>query len=483
VTGPTGGMSDFNPLDSIGDRLMQVTEINAEGLKREFKVVVPAGQLQTRVQNKLDEIARQVAMPGFRPGKVPMNIVRRKYGGAVMGEILETAVNDGAGQAITGNGLRPAMQPKIEITKYEEGSDLEFTVAVEVLPEIKTMDFGSIKLERDKAVVPDSEIDEALANIAERNESSEPVKRAAKSGDVVVIDFVGKLDGVAFPGGTAEGYSLKLGSNTFIPGFEDQLVGKKAGQDAEVNVTFPAEYGNEALAGKPAVFEVKVNEVRAPKAAELDDELAKKVGLESLDALKTAIRDEIARELDGISRMKLKRALLDALSDGHDFPVPAGMVEAEFEVIWKQVEADKTAGRLDAGDAAKSDDELKADYRVLAERRVRLGLLLAEVGRVNEITVTQEDLNRGIMMEARRYPGQEHLVLQYYQKNQDALESLRAPLYEEKVVDFIIELAKITDKEVSVADLRKDPDEAATAEAEAPKPKKKAAAKKKAAEE
>lgn len=462
---------------------MQVTEINAEGLKREFKVVVPAGQLQTRVQDKLAEIARQVAMPGFRPGKVPMNIVRKKYGGAVMGEILENAVNDGAGQAITGNGLRPAMQPKIEITKYEEGSDLEFTVAIEVLPEIKTMDFGSIKLERDKAVVPDSEVDEALANIAERNESSEPVKRAAKSGDVVVIDFVGKLDGVAFPGGTAEGYSLKLGSNTFIPGFEDQLVGKKAGQEVEVNVTFPAEYGNESLAGKPAVFEVKVNEVRAAKAAALDDELAKKVGMESLDALKAAIRDEISRELDGISRMKLKRALLDALSDGHDFPVPPGMVEAEFEVIWKQVEADKEAGRLDAADAGKSDDELKAEYRTLAERRVRLGLLLAEVGRVNEITVTQEDLNRGIMMEARRYPGQEHLVLQYYQRNQDALESLRAPLYEEKVVDFILELAKITDKEVSIADLRKDPDEAAPAEAAAPKPKKKAAAKKKAAEE
>ncbi len=480
---PTGGNSDFNSLDSIGDRLMQVTEINAEGLKHQFKVVVPAAQLETRMQDKLAEIARNVAMPGFRPGKVPMNIVRKKYGGAVMGEILENAVNDGAGKAITDGSLRPAMQPKIEITKYEEGSDLEFTVAVEVLPEIKTMDFGTINLVRDKAVVPDAEVDDALAKIAERNETSEPVKRAAKSGDVLVIDFVGKLDGVAFPGGTAEGYSLKLGSNTFIPGFEDQLVGKKADTDAEVNVTFPEGYGNEALAGKPAVFEVKVKEVRAPKAAAVDDELAKSVGLESLDALKTAIRDEIARELDGVSRMKLKRALLDALSAGHDFPVPPGMLDGEFEAIWKQVEADKEAGRQDAADAGKSEDELKAEYRTLAERRVRLGLLLAEVGRANEINVTQEDLNRGIMMEARRYPGQEHLVLQYYQKNQEALESLRAPLYEEKVVDFILELAKITDKEVSVEDLRKDPDEAsADGEAAPAKPKKKAAAKKKAAE-
>lgn len=462
---------------------MQVTETNAEGLKHEFKVVVPASQLETRMQDKLAEIARTVAMPGFRPGKVPMTIVRKKYGGHVMGEILEGAVNDGAGQAISGKNLRPAVQPKIEITKFEEGSDLEFTVAVEVLPEIAFMDFASISLVRDKAVVPEAEIDDAIKNIAERNETSEPVKRAAKSGDVVVIDFVGKQDGVAFPGGTAEGYSLKLGSGTFIPGFEDQLIGKKAEQDVEVNVTFPEAYGNESLAGKPALFEVKVKEVRAAKPAEIDDELAKAVGLESLEALKTAIRDEIARDLDGASRLKLKRALLDALASGHDFPVPPSMVEHEFEAIWKQVEADKEAGRQDAADAGKSEDELKAEYKTLAERRVRLGLLLAEVGRVNEVTVTQEDLNRGIMMEARRYPGQEHLVLQYYQKNPEALDSLRAPLFEEKVVDFILELAKITDNEVSAEDLRKAPDEAASEEAAPAKPKKKAAAKKKAAEE
>jgi trigger factor len=461
---------------------MQVTQINAEGLKHEFKVVVPASLLETRMQDKLAEIARNVAMPGFRPGKVPMTIVRKKYGGSVMGEVLENAVNDGTGQAIGTNSLRPAMQPKVEIIKYEEGSDLEFSVTVEVLPEIKTMDFATISLERDKAVVPDSEVDDALAKIAERNESSEPVKRAAKAGDVLVIDFVGKTDGVAFPGGTAEGYSLKLGSNTFIPGFEDQLIGAKAESDVEVNVTFPEGYGNEALAGKPALFEVKVKEVRAPKVAEVDDELAKAVGLENLDALKTAIKDEITRELDGYSRMKLKRALLDALAAGHDFPVPPGMLDAEFEAIWKQVEADKEAGRQDAADAGKSDDELKAEYRTLAERRVRLGLLLAEVGRVNEISVTQEDLNRGIMMEARRYPGQEHLVLQYYQKNTEALESLRAPLYEEKVVDFILELAQITDKEVSVDDLRKDPEEGGEADAKPAKPKKKAASKKKAEE-
>jgi trigger factor len=463
---------------------MQVTEINAEGLKREFKVIVPAGQLETRMQDKLAEIARTVSMPGFRPGKVPMAMVRKKYGGAILGEILEGAVNDGAGKAITDGGLRPAAQPKIEITTYAEGKDLEFSVAIEVLPEIKTMDFSGISLVRDKATVPDSEVEETLTRLAERNETSETVKRAAKSGDVVVIDFVGKKDGEAFPGGTAEGYSLKLGSDTFIPGFEEQLIGKTAGQDVVVEVSFPEGYGNEDLAGKPATFDVKVNEVRAPKAAPLDDDLAKSVGMESLDALKTAVREELGRTLDSISRMRLKRALLDVLADNHDFPVPSSMFEQEFEHIWKQVQADREAGRLDSSDAGKSEDELKAEYSALSERRVRLGLLLAEVGRVNNIAVTQDDLNRGIMAEARNYPGQEHMVVQYYQKNPEALESLRAPLYEEKVVDFILELAKITDKEVSVAELRNDPEEAAAAAAEeAPaKPKKKAAAKKKAAE-
>ncbi|RAU21405.1 trigger factor [Paramagnetospirillum kuznetsovii] len=461
---------------------MQVTEINAEGLKRDFKVVVPAGHLETKMQAKLAEIARTVAMPGFRPGKVPMAIVRKKYGPAVMGEILEGAVNEGTGKALTDNALRPAMQPKVEITTYAEGGDLEFSVAVEVLPEITIMDLSTLALSRDKATAPDSEVDETLARIAERNESSEPVKRAAKDGDVAVIDFVGKKDGVAFPGGTGEGYSLKLGSNTFIPGFEAQLVGKKAGAEVLVEVTFPAEYGNDDLAGKPATFDVTIKEVRAPKPAEIDDELAKTVGLESLDALKTAIRDEIGRSLDGISRMRLKRTLLDALAAAHDFPIPPTMFEQEFEHIWKQVEEDKAAGRQDPSDAGKSDDELKAEYKALSERRVRLGLLLAEIGRVNNITVTQDDLNRGIMAEARNYPGQEHMVLQYYQKNQEALENLRAPLYEEKVIDFIIEMAKVTDTEISVEDLRKDPDEAPAADAAPAKPKKKAAAKKKTAE-
>ncbi len=462
---------------------MQVTEINADGLKHEFKVVVPAAQLETRTSDRLAEIARTVKMPGFRPGKVPMKIVRQKYGASIMGEVLEQAVNDGAGKAITDKGLRPAVQPKVEITSFTEGADLEFTVAVEVLPEIKPMEFGKIEIEREKAKVPDEEIDETLMRIAERNETSEPVKRAAKSGDIAVIDFVGKQDGVAFPGGSAEDYQLKLGSGTFIPGFEDQLVGKKAGEEVVVTVTFPEAYGNGELAGKPAEFDVKVKEVRAAKPADLDDELAKKVGLDSLDALKAAIREEMGRELDSISRAKAKRGLLDVLAANHDFPVPGAMVDQEFDAIWKQVENERQSGRADPADAGKSDDELKDEYRSLSERRVRLGLLLAEVGRANEITVTQDDLNKALIEEARRYPGQEHLVFQYYKGNPDALNALRAPIFEDKVVDFILELAKVTDKDVSAADLRKDPDETSEApsgEAQAAeaKPKKKAAKKK-----
>ena len=457
---------------------MQVTETNADGLKREFKVVVPAAQLEARTETRLAEIAREVKLPGFRPGKVPLKIVRQKYGASILGEVLEAAVNEGTGSAIQEKGLKPAMQPKVEITSYAEGKDLEFTVALEILPEITAMDFATLSLEREKAQVPEAEIADTLKRIAERHESSETVERASAAGDVVVIDFVGKKDGEAFPGGSAQGYSLKLGSNTFIPGFEDQLVGKKAGETAVVDVTFPEGYGNEDLAGKPAQFDVTVHEVREPKAAEIDDELAKKVGMDGLDALKQAIKDEITRELDGIARTKLKRALLDQLAANHDFEVPAGMVDQEFEAIWKQVEQDKEAGRLDPSDAGKDDDTLKADYRALAERRVRLGLLLADVGQKNDVTVTQDDVNKALIEEARRFPGQEHLVFQYYKSNPDALNSLRAPIFEDKVIDFILELAKVADKEVSVEDLRKDPDAADEGKAEEAKPKKKATKKK-----
>jgi len=435
---------------------MQVTEINADGLRRDFKVVVPASHIDQKLTDKIQQLASTLTLPGFRPGKVPLAIVRKKYSAAVMGEILEESVNDGIGKAIEAGSLRPATQPKVEITAFAEGKDLEFDLSVELMPEIAVMDLTTLSLTRDKAIIAESELEPVLAGIAERNGEAETVERAAATGDVVVIDFVGKINGEPFAGGAAEGYSLKLGSNTFIPGFEDQLVGKEAGSQTVVEVSFPEGYGNEALAGKPATFDVTVHQVKASQPAAIDDELAKKVGMESLEALKQAIRDELGRDLATAARFKLKRTLLDALAANHDFPVPLTMVESEFEGIWKQVEQGRKDGETDPADEGKSDDELKAEYRTLAERRVRLGLLLAEIGRVNTVTVTQDDLNRAILAEARAYPGQEHLVLQYYQKNKEALDALRAPAYEEKVIDFILDKAQVAERELSAEELRRE---------------------------
>lgn len=436
---------------------MNITETNAEGLKREFKIVVPAGQIDGRIENRLKEVGQQVRVPGFRPGKVPMPMLRKKYGPSVMGEVVEAAINDSTQKAINERNLRPAMQPKIEITSFAEGKDLEFTVAVETLPEVKPIDFATVEVERPKVQVPDAEIDAALKRIAERNEKHEPIEgeAAAENGHVAVIDFTGKRDGVAFEGGSAQGYPLKLGSGSFIPGFEEQLVGMKPGEEKTINLTFPAEYHSAELAGQQVAFDVKLNELRQAVIPAIDDDLAKSVGVDNAEALRTAVREEIERDYGQLARSIVKRRLLDLLADKHDFEVPQGMVEVEFDAIWKQVEKDREEGKLDPEDKDKSEEQLKQEYRAIAERRVRLGLLLSEVGRQNEITVTQEDVNRAVMAEARRFPGQEHLVFQYYQKNPDALNMLRAPIYEDKVVDFILELAKTTEKPVSPEELQK----------------------------
>jgi len=452
---------------------MQVIKNSSEGLKQHFTVTIPAGAIATEMDTKLAEVGRTVRIPGFRPGKVPMTLLRKKYGPSVMGEVVENAVNDGARKAIADHDLRPALRPEIAITSYKEGGDLEFTVQVEVLPEVEVQDLSGLKLERPVAEVTDEVVDEALERIASRRETTEPAAKThkSKSGDVVTIDFEGSVDGVAFDGGKAEGYDLKLGSNSFIPGFEEQLIGFKAGDKTVVKVTFPAEYGAEHLAGKDAEFAINVHEVKTVKPAKVDDELAKQLGLDDLAALRTSIKEEIERDYATMSRAHLKRHLLDALAEGHSFGVPQGMVELEFDAIWKQVEEDRKQGRVDPSDEGKSDDELKKEYRDIAERRVRLGLLLSEVGRKNNVQISQEDLNRAVITEARNYPGQEHLVIQYYQKNPDAKEALRAPIFEEKVVDFIIETAKITEKKVSVDDLRADPDEIKTEEKKEAKPK------------
>lgn len=458
---------------------MQVTETKAEGLMREFKICVPAGEIETRISFRLGEIARTAALPGFRPGKVPPSLLRKRYGPAIMGEVLEQAVNETSQATMADRGLRAALRPKIEISAFDEGKDLEYTMAVEVMPTIEPVDFKELALERLVAEASDEDIGKALERLAMAHKDSKPVdgKRKAKNGDIAVIDFVGRVDGVEFPGGKADGYHLELGSGSFIPGFEDQLVGTAAGSEVTVKVDFPADYGAADLAGKAAEFAVTVRELREAVPAEVTDDLAKKVGMDNLEALKKIIREEHEREYKAISRQRLKRTLLDELAEKHTFEVPSGMVEGEYEAIWKQFEAHRQAGMEDEEDKAKSEDEKKAEIRGLAERRVRLGLLLGEVGRMNNIQIGQDEINRAIAAEARRYQGQEKAVYDYLRNNPDALQQVTAPLYEDKVVDFILEMTRISDRKVPVEELLKDPDEDKPA-AEAKEVKKKATAKK-----
>ncbi len=435
---------------------MQVTETKSEGLIREFKVALPAREIEEKISFRLEELAKTVSLPGFRPGKVPVAVLRKKYGPSVMGEILERAVNDSSQQALAEKGLRPSMQPEIEVTSFEDGKDLEYTISLEILPEITPTNFSKIKLKRLVANTNPSEIDSVLEDLAKSHGDSKPISesRESKDGDILLIDFLGSMDGVEFAGGKAEGYELTLGSGTFIPGFEEQLLGVKAGDKVDVKIAFPENYGAAELSGKDAVFDVTVHELRETTPAVIDDELAKKLGVENLDTLKNSVKEEQEREFNTMARMTLKRELLDQLADSHDFEVPAKLLEREFEAIWMQYEEQrKTAaenGQPAPEDDGKSEDEQKQDFREIAERRVRLGLLMSEVGRVNNIEISQEDLNNQLMTEARRHPGHEQEVIDHYKNNPQAMEQLSAPVYEEKVVDFILEKAAVTDKKATM---------------------------------
>ena len=444
---------------------MQVTETLAEGLKRQFVVKLPAQELDQKLDQRLRQLSATMRLPGFRPGKVPLPLLKKRYGGSVMGEILEQAVQDSSSRALAERGLRPATMPKIEITAFGEGTDLEYTLALELLPDIKPIDFATLDLERLKAEVSDETVEQTVERMRERAKRTEPVDppRPAATGDVVVIDFEGRVDGELFAGGEAKDFPLELGSNRFIPGFEEQLVGAGAGEARTVEVSFPADYPAENLAGKAASFAVTVKEVRAPVLAALDDAFAKATGFDTLEALRKAVREQIERDYASAARMKLKRQLLDKLAEAHHFTVPDGMVDGEFEGIWKQVQQAKEKGALEPEQAAKSEDELKAEYRGIAERRVRLGLLLSEVGRLNNIQVNEDELKRAVIDEARRYPGQERQVIEHYRKNREAMDDLRAPIFEEKVVDFIVELAKVNERAVTPTELFADDDEAPAA--------------------
>jgi len=456
---------------------MQVTQTNAEGLQREFKVVVPADDLEKRVTSKLSELGKQVRLPGFRPGKVPMSLLRKRFGRSVMGEVVEGAVTETSRATIEEQGLRPAIQPKIEVTAFEEGGDLEYKMAVEVLPDFEVEDPAGLALDRPVAEVTGEMVDEALERIAaDRKTYAEPESpRPAAEGDRVVLSFAGRLDGDDAPRDdmSAEDMPLDLGSGRFIPGFEDQLVGAGAGEARTVTVTFPDDYQSAEHAGRTAVFDVTVKQVQEASPMPVGDDLAKELGLDDLDALRDAVRQQTEREFAQASRARAKRTLLDTLAERYTFEVPAGMVDQEFEQIWRQVDQALQHHRETKDDPEhrqhhphdpeldKPEDELRADYRAIAERRVRLGLVLSEIGRRNEIQVTQDELNNAVIGEARRYPGQERQVIEYFQKNPQAIESLRAPLYEDKVVDFILERATVTDHTVTPEELMRDPDEAA----------------------
>ncbi len=437
---------------------MQVTELSAEGLKREYQVVVEAAEIEQRVDKRLGELKDTIKVPGFRPGKVPVTLLKKQYGRSVMGEVLEQAVNEGSQQAINDNELKPALRPKIEVTSFEDGKDLQFSMELEVLPDVPKVELKEIELTKLVASVSDEAFGESLDNFTKRFQEYEaPEKeRPSEDGDQLTIDFLGKVDGEAFEGGAADDFPLVLGSGSFIPGFEEQLIGAKKEDEIEVKVTFPEAYGAENLAGKDAVFDVKIKEIAAPKPVELTDDLAKGQGFDDVDALKTAIRESMEKEYGNASRARIKRALLDHLADAVKFEVPAGMVDLEFEAVWKQIseELEKNPEQTD-----KSEDELKAEYRDIAERRVRLGLVLSDIGQSNELQVEQAEINQAVLEQARRFPGQEQQVFEYFQKNPQAIEQLRAPIYEDKVVDFVIEMAKVDEKEVSVEELMKDPDE------------------------
>ena len=445
---------------------MQITQTVSEDLRRQFTVTVPAKELDSRVTQRLQEMKGKINLKGFRPGKAPVAHLKKQFGKQLLGEVVEQAVSEGSQKAIADNALKPAIQPRIEpvgdINDVVDGkADLSFTVTVDLMPDFTPADVSQIKVEKLVADIDDAAVDEQLGRIAEGMRSFTPrgTDEKAQKDDQTVIDFAGSIDGVPFEGGTGSDFNLTLGSGQFIPGFEDQLIGVKIGDKVDVKVTFPAEYHAVELAGKDAVFAVTMKEVKAPGEAVLSDETAKTLGLPDLATLRERVRDQIKGEYTQAGRMHLKRRILDALDKMHDFSLPPAMVEAEFASIWAQVEAELAREGKTAADEGKTEQELKDEYHKIAQRRVRLGLVLGKLGEQNGIQITADEVNRGIMARARQFPGQEQQVFQYYSSNPNAQAEIRAPLFEDKVVDFIAELATVTEKKVDKDTLFADPED------------------------
>src|SRR5271170_2281146 len=443
---------------------MQVTETSAAGLKREYRVVVPATDLEAKVNERLDDLKNRVQLRGFRPGKVPVEHLKRLYGKSAMAEVIEAAVREANSKIITDHGYKLAVEPKV-VLPTEQGavdgviegkSDLAYTVEMEIVPAITLADFKTLKLARLVAEVTDAEIDQALQAIAEQNRPFVAKTEGAANGDRVTIGFEGSIEGTPFEGGTGEDVPLVLGAGQFIPGFEEHVVGLKPGENTTFNVKFPDDYRSAAVAGKDATFAVTVKAVEAPGAIAIDDEFAKTLGLESLAKLKEAVKDRIAREHTAASRQKLKRALLDQLDERHKFQPPPSMVEQEFNNVWSQIESDLKRENRTFAEEGTTEEKAREEYRAIAERRVRLGLVIAEIGEKNNIKVTDDQLTAAIVEQARQLPGREKMVWDHYRNNPNALGALRAPLFEDKVVDFLVELAEVTDKPVSRDELFKE---------------------------
>lgn len=434
---------------------MKFKELESKGLNKKYNVTIAATDFANAIDKKLEEIAKNAKLPGFRAGKAPKSMITQKYRSSILGEVLDDMIRDATNQLMAETKIRPAMTPDIKLEKFEDGKDIDFIVETDILPEITLGDFSKISLTKYVAKVPEEEVEKAVKYMAESRRETVKVEddREAQKGDIVVIDFVGSIDGNEFEGGKGNAYPLELGSGSFIPGYEDQLVGHKAGETVEVKVTFPKEYHAANLAGKDAVFTTTIKELRTKKEAKVNDELAKAMGAKDVADMKAKIEARIADDYDATSRIKLKRDLLDALDKEYKFEVPQKLIDAEYTAIEKQYKDAKAQGRLDEEDKKRNEKDILAEYKEIALRRVKLGLLLSEIGSSAKLTLTSEDINKALIAEAKRYPGQEQAVFNYYMKNKNALESLRAPAFEEKIVDHILGLAKITEKEVSVAEL------------------------------
>jgi trigger factor len=452
---------------------MQVTETLAEGLKREFKVVVPADELDSRLIERLTSLKDQVRLKGFRPGKVPVNHLRKLYGKSAMAEIVQTMLSEVARKTLDERGERAATPPSYDLPEAPEQAeqilsgkaDLSYTMSYEVLPKVVLGDFKTIHVERPVVEIDEAEVETQLQQIAENGRTFEEKNGKAEEGDRVILSYVGKIDGEPFEGGSDDNAVLRIGSGHFLPGFAEQLVGLAAGEARTITITFPEDYGAAHLAGKTASFDVTVKEVANPGELVIDDALAERLGLESIDKLREAIRNQLAGQYNEAARMRVKRQILDQLDELHSFELPPKMVDTEFDNIWRQVTADMAQSARTFEDDGTTEEAARADYRKIAERRVRLGLVLSEIGEKNQIEVRDEEVQRALAAQLRQFPGQEEAVLNYYRSDPQALGALRAPIFEEKVVDFLLELVDVTDKPMTREELLKDDEEAVPASA------------------